>query len=70
MFGPIVGAKPGPGGYAELPFYLLANPEGQRYLETGKPNLVNDSLNKLNMSNNVADKPTRDAVWSKLAAYF
>ncbi|ETS59663.1 hypothetical protein PaG_06592 [Moesziomyces aphidis] len=70
VFGPIVGAKPGPGGYAELPFYLLANPEGQRYLETGKPNLVNDSLNKLNMSNNVADKPTRDAVWSKLAAYF
>lgn len=68
--GPIIGSKPGPGGYAELPFYLLANPEGQRYLETGQANLVDNKLNKLPLSKNVQSKDVREQIWTKLTSYF
>ncbi|EST04697.1 Short-chain dehydrogenase/reductase SDR [Kalmanozyma brasiliensis GHG001] len=68
--GPIIGSKAGPGGYAELPFYLLANPEGQRYLETGNANLVDNKLNKLPLSKNVQDKTVRQQIWTKLTSYF
>lgn len=70
IFGPLVGSKPGPGGYAELPFFVLANPEGQRYLETGKANLLGPSLNKLDISPNVADRQVRQKIWDRLASYF
>ncbi|CDU26113.1 uncharacterized protein SPSC_06280 [Sporisorium scitamineum] len=70
IFGPVIGSKPGPGGYAELPFYLLANPEGQRYLETGKANLFDPNLKKLSLSPNVESKEVRQRIWDKLASYF
>lgn len=70
IFGRFVASKPGPGGYAELPFYVLANPEGNRYLETGKANLLGASLNKLQLSPNVRDKQVREKIWDKLASYF
>lgn len=70
IFGPIVGSKPGPGGYAELPFFVLANPEGQRYLETGKANLLSPGLKKLSLSPNVTDKQVRSDIWAKLSSYF
>lgn len=70
LAGPIVASKPGPGGYAELPFYLLANAEGQRYLETGNANLLTPGLKKLDLSNNVRDKAVREQIWHKLASYF
>lgn len=70
LAGPILASKPGPGGYAELPFYLLANKEGQRYLETGRANLISSGLNKLELSKNVRDKSVRDKIWVKLTSYF
>ncbi|KAJ9480170.1 Short-chain dehydrogenase/reductase [Pseudozyma hubeiensis] len=70
IFGPLVGSKPGPGGYAELPFYLLANDEGRRYLEVGKANLMDQNLKKLQISPNVKDKGVRSSIWDKLSAYF
>ncbi|SNX85589.1 uncharacterized protein MEPE_04298 [Melanopsichium pennsylvanicum] len=69
-FGPIVASKPGPGGYAELPFYLLANQQGQRYLETERANLFNSNLKKLELSKNVSDKQVRQKIWQKLSSYF
>ncbi|GAC93132.1 short-chain dehydrogenase/reductase [Pseudozyma hubeiensis SY62] len=70
IFGPLVGSKPGPGGYAELPFYLLANDEGRRYLEVGKANLIDQNLKKLQISPNVKEKDVRSSIWEKLSAYF
>ncbi|KIS69531.1 uncharacterized protein UMAG_02070 [Mycosarcoma maydis] len=70
IFGPLIGSKPGPGGYAELPFYLLANQEGQRYLEVGKANLIDQNLKKRKISENVQSKEVRQKIWDKLAAYF
>ncbi|TKY87833.1 hypothetical protein EX895_003414 [Sporisorium graminicola] len=70
IFGPLIASKAGPGGYAELPFYLLANAEGQRYLETGKANLFDPKLNKLPLSPNVESKDVREKIWEKLASYF
>lgn len=70
VFGPVIGSKPGPGGYAELPFYLLANSQGQRYLEMGQANLVDQNLKKLPISQNVQSKDVRRQIWDKLAGYF
>ncbi|SJX62442.1 uncharacterized protein SRS1_13291 [Sporisorium reilianum f. sp. reilianum] len=70
IFGPVIGSKPGPGGYAELPFYVLANSEGQRYLETGRANLLDPNLKKLPLSPNVESKQVRLRIWDKLASYF
>lgn len=70
LFGPLIGAKAGPGGYAELPFYVLANEEGRRYLETGRANLLDHGLKKLDLSKNVRDKAVRERVWQKVASYF
>lgn len=70
VFGPVIGAQPGPGGYAELPFYVLANKEGTRYLETGRANLLGPNLKKLDISSNVQTKDVRERIWEKLASYF
>ncbi|KAJ1035735.1 hypothetical protein NDA13_000395 [Ustilago tritici] len=70
LAGPMVASKPGPGGYAELPFYVLANAEGQRYLETGKANLLTAGLKKLELSKNVRERGVREQIWNKLASYF
>ncbi|PWZ01333.1 NAD(P)-binding protein [Testicularia cyperi] len=70
VFGPLLANKPGPGGYAELPFHVLANPTGQRYLETGTANLLGPFLGKKSLSPNVQDKGVREKIWNKLGSYF
>ncbi len=66
----IVGQNAGPGGYAELPFYLAANPEGVRYARAGQANLYDQNLSRKEISPNVAEAGVREKVWNKLASYF
>ena len=70
IFGPLVANKPGPGGYAEVPFHLLTHPDGQRYLETGKANLLGPWLKKYTISPAAATAENRQKIWSKLESYF
>lgn len=60
---------PSPEQFGQVPFFLLANPEGQRYLRSGEANLFNQSLKRLDLSPNVASKDSREAIISKLESY-
>lgn len=70
LFGPLLAYKPGPGGYAEVPFHVLTHPEGQRYLETGSANYLGAFLSKYQISPCVKDKSVREQIWDKLGSYF
>ncbi|PWN53818.1 NAD(P)-binding protein [Violaceomyces palustris] len=70
IFGPIFGTRPGPGGYAEIPFYLLTHPEGQSYLETGSANLLGPNLKKNQISPCVSDKQVRESLYSRVISWF
>ncbi|EPQ28908.1 uncharacterized protein PFL1_03709 [Pseudozyma flocculosa PF-1] len=70
LVAPLLAHKPGPGGYAELPFYLLANPDGQRYLETGQANLIGPKLKKYSITSSVQDGAERQRIWEKMSSYF
>lgn len=70
IFLPLIAQKPGPGGYAEIPFYLCNHPDGLRYARAGEANLYGSTLKRLELSPNVRDKAAREQIWAKLASYF
>lgn len=63
---PLITSSPLPGGYAEVPFYLYANSEGQRYQRTGEANLYSPSLKRLTLSANASTKEARQTIFDKL----
>lgn len=69
IFGPYIGSKPGPGGYAEVPFYLTSHPDGLRYLRAGEANLLDNKLKRQDLSKAVDDRLTRETVWEKLESW-
>ena len=67
---PLIASPPGPGGYAEVPFYLQNHPEGKKYIRLGEANLFNEKLKRSELSPNVRDPSVRQQIWDKLASYF
>lgn len=63
---PYITSSPLPGGYAEVPFYLYANPEGMRFQRTGEANLYPPALKRLSLSANVTTKEARQTIYDKL----
>lgn len=64
-------SSPKPGGYPEVPFYLLTHPEAQKGLiRLGEANLHGPSLKRYTMTSNVTDKAVRASIWEKLSGYF
>ncbi|PWN36156.1 NAD(P)-binding protein [Meira miltonrushii] len=55
--------------FAELPFYLHANPEGKRYLRSGEANLFWPWLSRMSISPNVEDQAHRSAIIARLDKY-
>ncbi|KAN0063184.1 hypothetical protein ACQY0O_004348 [Thecaphora frezii] len=70
LVAPILANKPGPGGYAELPFYLLANSQAQSNLESGQANLFGPKLEKYTLAPSTQDSQYRQGIWDKLSSYF
>lgn len=55
--------------YSSVPFYLHANPQGSQYLEKGKVNLLGPSLQRYDISKNVATKEARQSIVDGLNSY-
>lgn len=65
-----IASSPMPGGYAEVPFYLLAGKGSAGYLRRGEANLLGATLARWDLSSNVRDPSVRAKVWDKMASYF
>lgn len=55
--------------YAEIPFYMMANPDGLRYLRSGEGNFFGPMFRRMPISKNADNRETRAKILSKLDSY-
>ncbi|KAE8211464.1 hypothetical protein CF327_g4777 [Tilletia walkeri] len=67
-FAPLIAKRPG--DYAELPFYLLANPAAKERLQSGEPNCFGPTLSRYGVSGCAKDESTRERLWTRLEGFF
>ncbi|CAD6886970.1 unnamed protein product [Tilletia controversa] len=56
--------------YAQVPFYLLANPAAKQRLQMGQANNFGPTLSPYELSTCAKDESTREALWTRLESFF
>ncbi|KAK0550637.1 hypothetical protein OC845_002592 [Tilletia horrida] len=68
IFMPYIARRPS--DFAEMPFYLLANPEGKKLLRNGEVNGFGPWMGRQSVSACAQDDALRDRLWDRLQGFF